>query len=34
MDPQRTLVDDRIGPGARDQLILPDGLAGAFNKRD
>jgi hypothetical protein len=34
VNPQRSLVNDRIGPGARDQLILADGLAGAFDKRN
>jgi len=33
MHPQRPLVDDRIGPGARDQLVLADRLAGALNER-
>ena len=34
MNPQRALINDRIGPGARYQLILADRLAGAFNQRD
>ncbi len=34
MNPQRPLIDDRVGPGARDQPILTDCLAGAFDKRD
>src|SRR5205807_389243 len=34
MNPKRTLVDNRIGPGAGDQLILAYRLAGAFDKRD
>jgi hypothetical protein len=34
MNPERTLVDDRIGPGAGDQLLLSDGLAGALNERN
>ncbi len=34
MDPKRSLIDDRIGPGAGDQLILADRLAGAFDERD
>src|SRR3984893_14132455 len=33
MDPQSPLVHDGVGPGAGDQLILSDRLAGAFNKR-
>ena len=34
MDPQGPLVDDRIRPSAGDQLILVNGLAGAFNQRN
>ena len=34
MDPQRTLIDNRIGSGARDQLILQNSLTGSLNKRD
>jgi len=34
MDPERTVVDDRIGPGAGDQLVLVDRLAGAFDERN
>src|SRR6516164_10763375 len=34
MYPQRALVDDSIGPGAGDQLVSRDGLAGAFDQGD
>ena len=34
MDPERTFVDDRIGPCAGDEPILVDRLAGAFDERD
>jgi hypothetical protein len=34
MDPQGAFVDDRIGPGAGDEPILVDRLAGAFNQCD
>ena len=34
MNPQAPLVDDRVWPGARDQQILVNCLAGALNKRD
>src|SRR5262249_48045453 len=34
MDPQGALLDDRVGPGARDQFVLADRLAGAFGQRD
>ena len=33
MDPERTVVDDRIGPRAGDEPILVDRLAGAFDQR-
>ena len=34
MDPERPFVDDRVGPGAGDQLIFVNRVAGVFNKRD
>ena len=34
MDPECTVVDDRIGPRAGDEPILVDRLAGAFEQRD
>ena len=34
MDPECTVVDDRIGPRAGDEPILVDRLAGAFDQRD
>src|SRR6266404_6156816 len=34
MGPQGPLVDRCVRPGASDQLILADGLAGALNERD
>ena len=34
MDPQRPVVDDRVGPGTGDQLLVGDRLAGAFDKRE
>ena len=34
MDPQGAVVDDRIGPGARDQLFLGDRLAGVLDQCD
>jgi hypothetical protein len=34
MHPQRPVVDDGIGPSARDQLIPSDDLASAFDKRN
>ena len=33
MDPERTVVDDRIGPRAGNESILVDRLAGAFDQR-
>jgi len=33
MDPQGTFVDDRIGPGAGNQLFLWDRLAGPLDQR-
>jgi hypothetical protein len=33
MDPQGALVDDRGGPGAGDELILVNCIAGALNER-
>jgi hypothetical protein len=34
MNPERTVVDDRIGPRAGDELIPVYRLAGAFDERD
>ena len=34
MRPQSALIDDRVGPGASDQTIFVDRLAGTFNERD
>ena len=34
VDPQSVLLDDRVRPGASDELVLADRLAGAFNQRD
>jgi hypothetical protein len=34
MNPQSSLVDNRIRPGAGDQLIFVDRLAGSLNERD
>jgi hypothetical protein len=34
VNPQRPLIDDRVGPGACDQQIFTDCLAGAFDKHD
>ena len=34
MDPQGSLVDDRVGPGAGDELILVNCIAGALNERE
>ena len=32
--PQCPFFDDGIGPGAGDELVSGDGLAGAFDQRD
>ena len=34
MDPQGAVVDDRIGPGAGDQLFLGDRFAGVLDQCD
>ena len=34
MDPQGAVIDDRIGPGVGDQLILGDCLAGVLDQCD
>ena len=34
MDPQRALVDDRVGPGTGDELLFWERLARAFDQRD
>src|SRR5215472_1866517 len=34
MDPERTFVNNGVGPGTGYELILADGSAGAFNKCD
>jgi hypothetical protein len=34
MHPQRVLRNDRLRPGAGDELVVADRLAGAFNERD
>jgi hypothetical protein len=34
MNPQSRFVDDRIGPGAGDDLGLADRFAGAFDQRN
>jgi hypothetical protein len=34
MDPQRALVDHRVGPCTGDELLLWERLAGAFDQRD
>src|ERR1700730_17093987 len=33
MDPQRVLLDDRVGPGAGNEFFLADRLAGALDER-
>jgi hypothetical protein len=33
MNSQGALVDDRIRPGARDEFVLADRLAGPLNQR-
>ena len=33
MDPKSRPVDNRVGPGARDQLILVDRLAGGASNK-
>ncbi len=34
MDPQSSLVDDRIGPSPGDEPVFVDRLAGAFDQRE
>jgi hypothetical protein len=34
VDPQGALVDNRIGPGASDEMLPRERLAGMFDKRD